>query len=114
MDGCEQELRADFQQYYGIDLCELLDGFEFERADVLARQLPAGSRTVSKLVPQSRWGDEEHLLALIADNLSYLRYEQSGGRGRRPKPVPRPSGARAESAPRVASADVERMLFDKR
>lgn len=30
------------------------------------------------------------------DNLSYLRYEQGGGKGRKPKPVERPGSKRGK------------------
>lgn len=85
------ELLADFQQYYGLDLRALLDACDLERAYELAVNLPQGSRTLRALDPRTEWGPTEHLLALACDNLAFLRYEQAGGRGGRPKPVERPS-----------------------
>lgn len=84
------ELLADFQQYYGLDLRALMDGCEFERAHALAVNLPQGSRTFRAMDPSTAWGPTEHLLALVCDNLAFMRYEQAGGRGPKPKPVGRP------------------------
>lgn len=81
---------ADFQQYYGLDLWAMLDACELERAFELAVQLPQGSRTYRAIDPSTAWGPTEHLLALACDNLAFLRYEQAGGRGPKPKPVERP------------------------
>lgn len=114
LDECPLELRSDFQQYYHLDLDELLGTFQFERIDVLARSLPIESRTVRRLFPQSRWGDTEHLLALIADNLAFLRYEQSSGRGGKPKPLPRPKPSRERDAVRIDARTVDALLFGKR
>lgn len=88
------ELYADFQQYYGLDLAALLDAWEWRRADMLARGLPRESRTLRSLDPRLEWGEAEYLLAAIADNIAFLRYESAASSGakrvRKPKPVKRP------------------------
>lgn len=91
--GHRDELEADFQQWYGLDLAHMLDAGEFRRARALAEQLPRASRTVRALQPKAAWGDAEYLLAYIADNLAYMRYEQGHSKKRRkkPKPYPRPT-----------------------
>ncbi len=40
--------------------------------------------------PRLEWGATEQLLAAVVDNIAFLRYEQSGCKGRKPKPVKRP------------------------
>ena len=86
-------MRADFQQYYGLDLERVLEAGEFGRAASLAAGLPAGARTVVAVEPRAAWDEHTSLLALIADKLSSLRYERAGGKGRKPRPVERPKGA---------------------
>ena len=84
------ELIADFQQYYTLDFCELFNRCEFERIDILTRQLPSTSRTVVKQDGRARWSEEMYMLALIADHLAFLRYEHAGGKGKRPEAIKRP------------------------
>ena len=98
-----------------MDLEQLLDAGQFARAEVLARQLPAQSRTVERIEPRAAWDEHAYLLALVADNLSFLRYEQAGGRGKRPKPIERPKPRRVESKRLdVGDARVDELLFGKR
>lgn len=97
------ELEADFQQFYGLSLEGLLDGGEFGRAQALAAQLPRDSRTMRALEPSLAWGDAEHLLAYIADTLSFFRYENRTANGarrtRKPKPYPRPKPPKRRARP---------------
>lgn len=44
------ELRADFQQYYGLNIDGMGDAFSLPHAACLAAQLPADSRTVKELL----------------------------------------------------------------
>ena len=92
------EATADFQQFYGLDLGELIDSGEWRRADVLAAGLPRESRTLRAIDPRLAWGDSEYLLAAVADNLSFMRYESavsSGAkRATKPKPLKRPGGGK--------------------
>ena len=85
------ELEADFQEFYRLNLSWLLEQGEYRQANVLTRQLPQRSRVFSKINPSCSWSTEDYLLALIADNLAFMRYEQSSGKHRKkPKPVERP------------------------
>lgn len=105
---------ADFQQFYGLDLEALLESGEFRRARILATQLPRESRTVREVAPGAAWGEQEHLLALIADNLAFLRYEQSGGKGRKPKPLPRPKAKPQKKNLNLTAAQRHSLLFAPR
>ncbi len=83
----------------------------------LAAQLPAQSRTVVAVDPRARWDEQAYLLALIADNLSFLRYEQAGGKGRKPRQVERPKARPQETKKKtfnVSRARVHSLLFDSR
>lgn len=104
------ELEADFQQYYGLDMRKLLEAGEFRRAEVLARQLPASSRTARAVEPRLEWDVGDYLLALVVDNLAFMRYEQTAGarRARKPKPLKRP-GAGARRAARTDERTVHGM-----
>lgn len=84
------ELLADFQQYYNLDLEKVLIAGEFERAKTLTLCLPLKSRTMTRLNPELVWDENAYLLSYIADNIAFQRYEQGGGKGKKPKPVERP------------------------
>ena len=60
-----EELRADFQQYYGLNIDGMGDEYTFLHAADLAAQLPVGSRCMGILDPNLKWGDDTRLLALI-------------------------------------------------
>lgn len=102
-------------QYYGLDLEGMLDAGDYRRARLLAEELPADSRTVRLMEPRAAWGEEAYLLALVADNLSFMRYEQAGGRGRRPQAVERPK-AKAPEAKHLDVSDerIGALLFGGR
>lgn len=99
-----------------MNLLDVLDSGEYGRARALASQLPRESRTARAVDPRAAWGECEHLLALVADHLAFMRYEQAGGKGRKPKPLPRPSAGRKKAVKRLdvdAGRRIE-LLFAKR
>ena len=81
----------------------------------LAAGLPRGSRTMRDVDPRLAWGDGEYLLALVADSLEALRYEEArragSKRAERPRPVPRPRG-RGEERPRGRVLTMPRERLD--
>ena len=89
---------------------------EFARARVLAEQLPANSRTVRRLEPRAEWDEKAYLLALIADNIAFSRYEQRGGKGHKPEPVKRPRAATKQVHKHLEVSDrrIESLLFGSR
>ncbi len=64
--------------------------------------------------PRAGWDEQAYLLALVADNLSFLRYELSGGRGHKPRPVERPKAPRAARHIDATDAQIMGLLFDRR
>lgn len=79
---------------YGVDVLD--PAVSLRRIHVLATRLPAGA------FPQSdspaAWSVEAHLLARLndaVDQLTWLTARAHGGKGPRPKPLPRPGGKRA-------------------
>lgn len=61
------------------------------RLMAVVRNLPQGS-AIHRAIngTDSMWGLTEHLLATIADALHMGNWQRGGGRGRRPRPIPRP------------------------
>lgn len=59
---------------------------------MLIRQLPRDSALARSVHGSERidWTPEIELLATIVDALNIAAYQRAGGKGRRPKPVPRP------------------------
>lgn len=58
-------------------------------------RLPKESRFVRAVGGASHeWGTEAYLLAQAVDLLAGGNYQRGGGRGRRPKPVPRPADSK--------------------
>ena len=52
--------------------------------------LPADSALMRALNPDIAWGLPEQLLAGVVDVLTWANYQRAGGKGPKPKPVPRP------------------------
>jgi hypothetical protein len=61
----------------------------WRRLGVLIRQLPETARTVALLHGET-WTRTEHLLAAAVDVLNAANWQRGGGKGPRPKPLPRP------------------------
>lgn len=53
--------------------------------------MPPGSELMAEIHGESaRWGPAEHLLALAVDVLAGANWQRGGGKGAKPKPIPRP------------------------
>ena len=93
----------------------MLGRFEYARALALAENLPPGSRTVTRIEPRAAWSTSDYLLAGLLDSMNFMRYENAGGKGRKPDRVERPKAKRPER--RRAGVGEERtmaLLFGKR
>lgn len=92
------EVRADFQQYYALDIDEVNTGaggsIKLARACSLAARLPQGSRVIKKLNPRALWSDEAYLLHAIEFDLRSIAYGLSDGKGDKPKPIRTPEEVR--------------------
>lgn len=103
------ELRADFQQFYGLDLDGMGREYTCEHAAALAAQLPRESRCFRAEAPACEWGDSEYLLASIEHTARLLLWSKTEDARRRrnvPKPVQTPAD-RARVASRVKETDFE-------
>jgi hypothetical protein len=65
---------------------------------VLVRQLGHGSSlSRAQFGDAASWGVQEHLLAHAVDRLGAGNWQRGGGKGQRPKPVPRPGRGNSET-----------------
>lgn len=111
------EMLADFQQFYGLDLGELMLHGEFSRAVALASQLPARSRLVTSMRPELAWDERTYILAGIHDTLAGIAHGLGGGKGAKPKPIPRPKPKPKKKRRKrldVSRANVTALLFGAR
>ncbi|RJQ79979.1 hypothetical protein D5S17_09420 [Pseudonocardiaceae bacterium YIM PH 21723] len=102
-----EELLADFQHHYRINLADLVDpagGMSPRRALALIRQLPPESATHTVLAGTREargWSTDRHLLAAVVDAVRESTWATIATHSKRrpapPKPLPRP-GMRQRSA----------------
>lgn len=95
------ELRADFRQYYHISADNIGRTVSITEAADLAAMLPLRSRCMSAVDQRLSWDVEHHLLARIADTLSYFFWSTTvdGMNGRnQPECVMRPGEMRKTEA----------------
>lgn len=91
------EIEADFQQFYGIDVWRELarHRLSFARVDRLIRGLPDDarlSRRIAEATPPSKgatvdvggWPRTDRLLASIVDELAIANWQRAHGKGKRP------------------------------
>lgn len=78
------ELRADFQRFYNLNIDDMGDGYTVAHAAALASQLPRGSRLSCAMSPENEWGVTDHLLRVIEHDLRSIAWN---GKGERPKPL---------------------------
>lgn len=84
------EVRADFQEHYGLDIDRMGEAFSCLHAADLLMQLPEGARTRAACDPRAVWTSDRTLAAATVNALHNLVWMQSkdGRRGRnRPKPI---------------------------
>ncbi len=73
---CEHhdELEADFQQYYGLDIGDMGSSYSLPHAACLAAQLPRSSRCTEKLSVGNGWDDWTIFLSLIEYDIRNLAH----------------------------------------
>lgn len=84
------ELEADMQEFFGLDIGAIGNGLSVRHAAVCASQLPRRSRVMSKIDPACAWGESEHLAANAVDLLGMVLYAVTGAGVRNYKPLLRP------------------------
>lgn len=109
--ACGDELRADFQRYYGLNLDDMGKTYTVAHAAALARNLPAGSAVHRALNPALEWADSDYLLMQIEYDIRLLAWSLAGGkksRSPKPKPIETPT-ERAKRARNSAPPSEEEM-----
>ena len=109
MRVCADGLRADFQQFYGLDIDGMGGDYTLAHAAALAAQLPRESRCFRHDNPGAWWSEGEYMLAEIAYGIAILAWQRSkdGAKGvNKPRRIESPAH-RAEMERRVGSTDFE-------
>ena len=91
LSASRDELEADFQQFYGLDLSRMGDDFTVAHAAVLASQLPREARCLREIDPNLAWSDETAALASIQYLVRCIVWQLGGGKGDKPQPVRTPA-----------------------
>jgi hypothetical protein len=87
-DYYRDQLEADFQHYYGLDLRDVFTGkISLRRAAVLTNGLPPGAGVRRLFGGDGAWSDETRMLAGLVDQVVSLAHNLAGGKGARPKPT---------------------------
>lgn len=106
------ELRADFQEHFGLCLDDMGRGLSIVHAAALIGQLPEGSRVRAAYLPQSAWTTDRLLAAGILNALNFIAWTKTkdGQRNRnRPRPVGPSASARRGSRRPAMAMTVERL-----
>lgn len=103
------ELRADFQQFYGLNLDRMGADYTRLHAAALCVQLPRESRIVRAMDPSAAWGDSEYIARATEHTLRVIAWQNGGGRKSDfPRPLPTPED-RARVSRKLERTNVERV-----
>ena len=95
-------LRADFRREYGIDLDAVLSPGSPDHIqpsillDLIDGLSPQAAYWRAAYPDRAAWGLTEQLLAELVDELRLFQWRLGGGKGARPKPLPRPGAESPE------------------
>ena len=103
----EDELRADLQQFYNIDLDHAMDGaHSASHCAALVAPLPAGARLRVSEDADERWTLDASMLAAILNSLNSLIYMFGAKKGDKRPPLVGPSWMTSRSGERKVDAMV--------
>ena len=104
-----QELRADFQQYYGLNLDSMGVEYSYAHAACLVTQLPPNARIFAAINPDLSLTYAEWLLTQIEYNLRVLAWQNSkdGQKGRNAPKLPKSPSEIAAEKERAAKVDFD-------
>ena len=71
------ELRADLQRFYGLDIDRMGCDYSVAHAAACAANMPRDSACVRAVSPVAAWSDETYLLAQIEYDLRVLAWQNS-------------------------------------
>lgn len=104
-------LRADMQRFYGLDIDEIGYSIRIMRAADLAANLPHEALIWSVFDERNAWTTNTYLLALIADNTSFLAWSKTKDATRKgakfKSQIPRPGSKRSKQNSDVKAVDVD-------
>lgn len=106
-------MRADFQQFYGLNIDDMGTAYSYRHAAYLYVQLPAESRLARKQDPDLEWGVTGAFLSEIEYWLHVLVWQKTedGRKGtNQPERIPQPSKKEAE---RRRIENVDKDLVDR-
>ncbi len=110
------ELEADFQQYYNIDLSRVLSvndaGYTSTHIACLAKQLPTTSRTFIALNPDYAWSIDTAIEADIANSLRIIVHSFQKG-SKKPDFILPPSIQKKQDMKKIKSTVMTRDEFDR-
>lgn len=119
LDEHEDAVEYDLLHELGVDITDLgTERLSFGRLGRLINRLPRDSWTARAIGgEETRWGEQEHLLATLIDVTSHLTYltrmAHFKGRAEQPKPLTRPGvkdPAHIGGRQSYSMADVDRIL----
>ena len=87
------ELRADFQRVYGLNIDDMGESYSVHHAAVLAAMLPSDSLVCKAANPALEWGEALYMLRNIEYMLRVLAWQNTkdGQKGRKkPQPIETP------------------------
>ncbi|WP_139652775.1 DUF5361 domain-containing protein [Raoultibacter phocaeensis] len=93
LDEYPVHVRADMQQYYGLNIERMGIDYSMRHAADLIAMLPSKSRTFRAIDARYEWDMNEYLLAEAVDSLHMMVWANSKDAQKnrnRPKPLPRP------------------------
>lgn len=106
-------MRADFQQYYGLNLDGMGTAFSYSHAAFLCAELPSDSRIARAYNPDAAYTLTDLLLRDIEHDLRILawqRTEDAKHRRNFPEPLPLPSTLGGEDAARKKALENKRYV----
>lgn len=104
------KLRADFQQFYNLNLDGMGTAYSYAHAACLAANLPLESRCAKADCEQLQWSTTDYLLARIVDNTQWLCWSRSKNAQKQgakpPEPMQRP-GEQSAALRKAEATDKE-------
>ncbi len=116
MNEYPDELEADFQQYYGIDLSRVFSvndaGYTATHIACLATQLPTTSRTFIAFNPDFAWSIDTAIEADIANSLRAIIHSFAKG-GKKPEFILPPSIQKKQDNKKISGMVMTRDELDR-
>lgn len=104
------KLRADFQQFYNLNLDGMGIDYSYAHAACLAANLPLESRCAKADCEQLQWSTMDYLLARVVDGVEWLCWSKSKKAQKKgaepPEPMQRP-GERSAALRKAEATDKE-------